>query len=718
MHLQRCGPRADHVKVNPGESDRLRNEARVVGLKGLDLPTLRDVERRRFRLWLLALILFFVVTATMVAFGVFGAGGEGEVSVVPSPSVMVALLLAVAGFCLYAGEKELQLRRLTEHLLSERHLVLALSNRLRELEAMLDAGRAVNAVLDIPSVLSRILENAVQLLGASSGSVMLLDGTNLRAVSALGNDAALGAVAEVGEGVAGTVAQTLEPLLVRGRVTEGRDAPTRSAICVPLIHRERLLGVLNLNAPLSVEFDEYNLRAVSLFGEHAATAIANARLYEAQREHAEALAHRAFHDPLTDLANRSRFGEALDALAATGGGAVVLIDVDDFKEVNDRFGHAGGDALLQAIGGRIRAAVRPGDLAARIGGDEFAIVLPTVTQAQAKAAAERILASLQHPFDGGTGAVQVRVSMGMAMAVPGVDGESLCRRADLALYAAKEAGKSRFEEFTDEIDAAHRARMTLDDELRHAIDNDELEVHYQPVVDLRTGAIRGAEALVRWSHPVRGMQFPDVFIGRAEATGMIHDLGRWVLNEACRAAASWPAPLTLNVNVSPIQVEAGELAAIVGEALRSSGLDATRLVLEVTEHAVLNDVLDGRRHLDAVRSLGVRLAIDDFGTGYSSLAQLRALPVDVVKIDRMFVQSAGRSDADTAVLEVMEMLVQRLGLDQVAEGIETEEQAERLARLGCPAGQGWFWSPALPAADFLRLLGEQAFRPLQHAQAS
>jgi diguanylate cyclase (GGDEF)-like protein len=594
----------------------------------------------------------------------------------------------------------------------------ALAGRLDELSVLLDAGRAMNAVLELDEVLHRILDNALGLLGASDGSVLLADddAACLRAVCVHGNDAARDAVVPFGEGIAGRVAATREPLLIQGELDGERDLHPHSAMSVPLVHRDALLGVLNVNAGPDRTFDEYQLRALSLFGEHAASAIANARLYEQERSNAIALAHRAFHDPLTGLANRTLLVERLnDVLSLPVPGrsvAVLMLDLDDFKRVNDSLGHAAGDGLLREMSGRLRTALRPADLAARLGGDEFAIVLDDVrTPEDAEHAAERVLLALSLPMTIGDRTVAVRASIGVAVA----DGvhmstDELLRNADLAMYVAKAQGKSRVRVFESSMHEEVLARIELESELAHAVERAELVLHYQPVVELETGEITGFEALVRWNHPTRGLLPPNDFIPLAEETGQVLPIDRWVLLHACAQARQWQRDglaaedFEVSVNLSTRQLENDQVVDVVRLALDVSGLKPENLVLEVTESFVLRDEVAGARRLRSLRELGVRLAIDDFGTGYSSLSYLRQLPVDVLKIDRSFTAGLGRSEEDLALVQAIVRLADSMGLRTIAEGVEDMQQRESLLTLGCRRGQGWHFAPAVEASDMEAML--------------
>ena len=437
------------------------------------------------------------------------------------------------------------------------------------------------------------------------------------------------------------------------------------------------------------------------------------RELERQRRH---LAHQARHDPLTGLSNRIVLGERLTAAvarAATDGGpepALLLVDLDGFKAINDSLGHAAGDELLVAVGQRLRACAGPRDTAARLGGDEFAMLLDAVAgPAEVSAFAERLLERLAVPMPLTGGESTVRASIGGAVADPGdrADAERLLRDADVALYAAKADGRGRFRLADEHLRARARDQMVLDGELRGALARDELEVHYQPIVELATGRVTGAEALLRWRHPVRGLLPPGTFLPSAEAAGLMPDLDRWVMLQACRQAARWrrTAPdFSVSVNISAGHLTTTTLVRDVTRALDDAGLPPEALALELTETALVTDTTAAAALLAELAELGVRVALDDFGTGYSSLAYLRSLPIHTIKIDRSFVSGLGDGAANDAVTRAVLDLAGTLGLHQVAEGVETADQAARLRGLRCTYGQGYHFSRPVPPELFLEIL--------------
>jgi diguanylate cyclase (GGDEF)-like protein/PAS domain S-box-containing protein len=435
------------------------------------------------------------------------------------------------------------------------------------------------------------------------------------------------------------------------------------------------------------------------------------------------LRHQAFHDPLTDLANRVRFTDRLDhaLLLATRRSrplSVIFMDIDNFKAVNDSMGHPIGDQILKAVALRVQGCLRVADTAARFGGDEFAILLEDMTSEGAVAVAKRIIEALREPFVLGDQEVFVWASLGIASNVTGMsDNTELLRQADIAMYVAKRAGKGRYEVYDQSMRGATRERLELLSDLQRAKDNGEFIVHYQPTVNLSAGTVVGVEALVRWQHPTRDLLLPDQFIGLAEESGVIIDLGQWVLGEACKEAARLqqlfpdvPA-LSMNVNVSVKQLQHPDFVGVVAEELKRAGLDARSLVLEVTESVMMQDMSASTSALRALKDLGVRIAIDDFGTGYSSLGYLRQFPVDVLKIDRSFVEAIGRGSGYHELLRTILELSKTLSIVAVAEGIELEEQLRTLREMDCAFGQGFLYSKPLPAGDlesFLKEHGRQA----------
>jgi diguanylate cyclase (GGDEF)-like protein len=392
--------------------------------------------------------------------------------------------------------------------------------------------------------------------------------------------------------------------------------------------------------------------------------------------------------------------------------ATLFVDLDRFKVVNDSLGHAAGDLLLQGVAKRIEKCLRDGDTAARLGGDEFAVLLPGVSSVEEVVpVAKRILEALRKPFDLGGKETFVSSSIGIAFSETGHDTQELMVHADLAMYQAKKQGKDCYEIFEPAMQAVFQANLEMEADLRRAVVRHEFELRYQPIVRLRTGEITGLEALVRWQHPERGLIPPLEFIPLAEETGLIVPIGEWVLREACRQAARWnerrDKPLTVSVNLSAVQLDQGNLPAVVQSALADSGLAATCLVIELTESLLVDHRGTTMRQLEETRALGVRLAIDDFGTGYSSLAYLRRFPVDIIKIDKSFVDDVVDEPTAAALTLGIIQLGQALNLSTIAEGIEDLGQLNELNSGNCELGQGYYFAEPLNEED----MGELLFPP-------
>jgi diguanylate cyclase (GGDEF)-like protein/PAS domain S-box-containing protein len=437
----------------------------------------------------------------------------------------------------------------------------------------------------------------------------------------------------------------------------------------------------------------------------------------AWREAQEKLAYLAHHDPLTRLPNRTKFREDLEQtlrrVNRDGRVAVLCLDLDHFKEINDSLGHPIGDDLLKDVASRLRTSVREGDTVARLGGDEFAIVQAgTDLQAsESSSLAERLVEIVGAPYAIHGHQLNIGVSIGIAFAPnDGEDPDQLLKNADMALYRAKEDGRATYRFFEPGMDARAQARRLLEIDLRAALTRDEFEVHYQPIHDLNTDRITAFEALIRWKHPLRGMISPMDFIPLAEETGLITQLGDWILRKACMDAAAWSREVRVAVNLSPVQFKNSNLVQSVISALAASGLAPERLELEITESVLLQDSEATLAALHRLRSFGVKISMDDFGTGYSSLSYLRSFPFDKIKIDRSFVHELATREDSMAIVRAVTGLGKSLGISIVAEGVETNEQLGLLRTEGCTEVQGFLFSRPRPAQDVEAMLSYELER--------
>jgi diguanylate cyclase (GGDEF)-like protein/PAS domain S-box-containing protein len=490
---------------------------------------------------------------------------------------------------------------------------------------------------------------------------------------------------------------------------------------LPLIAKTGdVLGTFALYHDSADQPAEDDVALVRAVGHLAAIAIEQAHLIEQ-------LAHNAYHDDLTGLPNRALFRDRLtNALAVASRQAsqvaVLLVDLDRFKPINDTLGHGVGDQVLQQLAQRLSSVLRQSDTLARMSGDEFTIVLPNlVSPEDAVRVGYKLLEAIQQPFRVDNHDLFVSASIGISIAPDdGTTASDLVRHADLAMFRAKTSGRNQLCCFAPELNAAAQAKLELETDLRTARERGDLQLYYQPQIDLRQGCVVGVEALLRWKHPVQGWISPAVFIPVAEESGLILSIGAWVLEEACRQAMVWReqghSKLTVAVNVSAVQFAQTDFADTVARALRATGLPPAALELEVTESMVMRDVSSVVERLTTLRTMGVKIAIDDFGTGYSSLAYLQRLPLDRIKIDRAFVNelssqpigNKARSGGDRAraVVQTIVTLAHSLGLQAVAEGVETNDHAAILYALGCDQAQGYLFARPLPAAQVSILVGD------------
>ena len=587
--------------------------------------------------------------------------------------------------------------------------------------------------LPLEETLAAIAHTVEEQYPALHTSILLLDadGVTLRHSAApslpVGFTQAIdGLRAGPGVGSCGTAVHLREPVYVTDVATDPRWSDFRQlalahglAACwsTPILTSsgERVLGAFAVYAKHPGEPSAELLQLVGLLTHVAAIAVE-------RKEVEDKLSHQSLHDPLTDLPNRALFLDrlslALGRARRTGGAtAALFLDLDRFKNVNDSLGHEVGDELLVAIARRLEAVVRPGDTVARFGGDEFTVVCEDLPVDNARArsmeVADRLFHALGAPFAVDGTEMYLGASIGIALAHTGNERpEELLRDADAAMYHAKEQGRGRYEVFDDAMRARALARHATENALHRAVERGEFRLYFQPIVSIDDGRCVGAEALVRWQHPERGLVTPSEFVSLAEETGLIVGLGAWVLEQAAEQAARWQADgvqdFQVSVNLSARQLAQHDLTDHLWDVLRETGLSPEHLCLEITESVLMDDADATLAAIERVHALGVKLAIDDFGTGYSSLGYLKRFPVDAVKIDRSFVDGLGVDPGDTAIVSAVIGLSHALGLKVVAEGVETRAQLDELAALGCDHAQGFLFAQPRPADEMHKLIGRSS----------
>jgi diguanylate cyclase (GGDEF)-like protein len=619
-------------------------------------------------------------------------------------------------------QNERALRADSEQQASENErLLAALRARQVLLERLAQLQRGIVDRLPVHEILEAVVEAASELVESRVGILWITDPDDpdhSAAAAVTGGDEELLARRRqpVGEGLGGR-AMRERSLVVADAVTGAPspeaavDFPVKgptAAMAAPVYERSRVAGSLGVAStdPGRV-YDARDQQVLLSLAEHASLALNHARTVE------EAV-HEALHDSLTGLPNRSLFLDRMrHALAraerAEAPVAVLFCDLDGFKTVNDSLGHRTGDRLLVLVAERLVECLRPADTIARLGGDEFAVLLEELREpGDAARAAQRLMDALKSPFELRGREFYVSASIGIAAGAG--DAETLLRDADLAMYRAKSRGKGRYVVYEPSMHTAIVERLELEVDLKRALEQGELAVVYQPVFSLVDGTVTGVEALVRWLHPTRGVVMPESFVPLAEESGLISELGRWVLSKSCHQGALWRAKypghpgLGIGINISGAQLREPGLVDEVAVALAESQLEPTGLTLEITETALMESFDDAIEQLDALKALGVDLAIDDFGTGYSSLRYLRRLPLDVMKIEKSFIEGIGSDDEEPALLRAIVDLARIFGLRVVAEGIERPEQRARLLELGCELGQGHLLAEPLEAAEADALL--------------
>ncbi len=600
-------------------------------------------------------------------------------------------------------------------------LIGELKERQILLERLTLLQRSIASRAELEEVLHAIVRGASELLGDELVDLSLLDPEDpsiLEVVAAVGYSPKLLESIHrtpVEVGIAGHAVREDRLIAVEDYGADPRRMPDvavdglRAVISAPVHQRGELVGALSLGTRRpGRRYSEIERDAVLAFAEHAGLALNDAKA-------AEETAHQAFHDPLTGLANRALFVDRL-AQARTRSSAagdsvgVLFVDLDGFKNVNDSLGHAAGDQLLLIVGQRLASVVGPTDTVARFGGDEFAILVEDVREPIELARTARLaLDALERVIEIEGREVFITGSIGIAVGLE--EPEDLLRNADLAMYEAKGQGKGRYEIFQRHMHEALAQRLELELDLKRAVNRDQFVLHFQPIVDLDDAEVVGVEALIRWKHPEQGLILPDQFIPIAEESGQIHALGRWVLWRACERVVEWQGEhgrLGLNVNISGAQLRQASLVREVGEILEATGLEPDRLTLEVTESVLMEVSSSNTERLDALKRLGVQLAVDDFGTGYSSLQYLKRFPFDWLKIAKPFVDGVEDSDSQARIARAVVDLAHSLEIDVIAEGIEARRQATVLGDLGCPYGQGFHYSPPLPAEEITEYLAARA----------
>ncbi len=599
-------------------------------------------------------------------------------------------------------------------------LLKSLRERQELLERLFRIQRSIVRRDKLETVLGAIVAGASELLRADAVGLRMRDPQDpewlvLLAVRGLDPERFyVGSRVPLDDGIAGRAVASERLVVVHGNDAEARVVArgrnVTAAMSAPVVENGQVVGALTVGSREECHrYSETEQEVLLAFAEHASLALTDSKNFDSA-------VHRALHDLLTGLPNRALFLDRLEQALkhpepAGSRAAVLFLDVDGFKRVNDSMGHAAGDELLIEVARRISECIRPGDTAARFGGDEFAVLLDGVTsETEAAAVAERVMASLRDPIL--VQAKEVLITASVGIALPSGPDDDLLRDADLAMYHAKGTGKGQVEMFDPEMHTALIERLRLEADLARGVANEEFALLYQPIVSLASGAVVGVEALLRWHHPTQGLLAPDSFIATAEETGLIHPIGRRTLGRACADAARWqsgvagPSPLCLAVNLSVNQLQNRELIGEIARMLADSGLPPENLILEITETLFMDEL--GGQALWRLKELGAKIAIDDFGTGYSSLQYLSQLPIDILKIAKPFVDGLGTGrHGESPIAQAIIDVAQSLRLEVVAEGIEREEQAAHLLELGCRIGQGYLFARPQEALAIDALLAER-----------
>jgi diguanylate cyclase (GGDEF)-like protein len=596
------------------------------------------------------------------------------------------------------------------------------AERARREAAMGRLGRMALRVPDRQALLDEAVALVTQTLGTKDCAILELVEGGDRVRLAAGTGVATDAQADPEDLptedrlLTGWVLAGDEPVVVWEWASERRfDAVAlrgrgiRSSAAAAIRGRTGAFGIIGVHAADVGSFTADDAQWLQSMADLLASAL--------DREDSEArMRHQSLHDALTGLPNRSLFYDRIEhafarAQRAESLVAVLLLDVDQFKTINDSLGHEAGDDLLVALSARLQQVIRGSDTVARLGGDEFVVLCEVESETEAFAVAERIADAWERPIPVATGGeIFVSASIGITIARRPESAETMLREADAAMYRAKEGGRGRYELFDEEMRQHAFARLRTESDLRRAVEREQFRVHYQPIFDVAERTLIGVEALVRWERPGNGIVGPAEFIGLTEETGLIAPLGRWVLEQATEQVAAWrerfphAADLGVTVNVSGRQLARPEFLTEVQGALDRCGLEPGSLGLEITESVLMKDVSSPRSTLESLRELGVRVLLDDFGTGYSSLSRLKGVPVDAIKVDRSFVDGLGAEEEDTAIVSAIVDIATSLGLGAIAEGVETAEQLDALRGLGCDGAQGYLFAAPMCATEFEELL--------------
>jgi diguanylate cyclase (GGDEF)-like protein len=644
------------------------------------------------------------------------------------------LVVARTGDVAFSAEERNLLRGMSRALalnLQSARVLDAMNERQALMERLTRILRSINSRAPLPEVLQTIVDGAVELIADTSMAglrridpldpayAVILCGVEIDATSVLGQRS------KVGQGAGGR-AISEQRLVVIHDYQDSADAlpiwvesSTQAAMAAPVHENGIVVGSLVVGSTVpGRRYSEAEQAILLSFADHVSLALTDAMTTQSLHHALEAARHDAMHDELTRLPNRALLRDRLEQAWVRGcrtGSPIALLflDFDDFKDINDSLGHDAGDRLLVSLADRLAGSLRPGDTIARLGGDEFAVLVENLNDSStAEGLAERLLDVLLEPVVVNGRDVTMRGSIGIAVSeFTEPDSQSLLYSADLAMYEAKRRGGGRYVQYRPDMHLDTLVRLDTEHALKLAIGTDQLVLHYQPIEELPSGRIIGAEALVRWQHPVRGLLGPMEFVPIAETSGLIIGLGEWVLRTACTEATRWPSDLELAVNLSPRQLEP-ELPQTVRDILAETGLSADRLVLEVTEATAMADAPETQRIIEELHAMGVHFSIDDFGTGHSSIARLRTLPVDQLKIDKSFVSSLDAESGNDVFVSAIVALAHGSGLVAVAEGVETAGQRRRLVALGCDRAQGYLFSRPVEAHVIAAMLHDRVL--VQH----